>query len=974
MAERSIVVRLRAEVAGYKAAMDQAAASTKAVGTEAARAQTGLGRMVQSAQNNRAAWTTAGASLTAYGVAAVGSLTYATNAAMKWESAWTGVTKTVDGSTDQMAALEQQLRDLATTLPATHEEIAAVAEAAGQLGVKRESIVAFTKTMVDLSETTNLSADEAATSIAQLMNVMQTAPEDVDNLGAALVALGNDGASTERDIIQMAQRIAGAGKIVGLTEGEVMGLANALASTGIEVEAGGSAVSKIMIDISKAVSEGGADLEMWARVAGMSAKDFAAAWRGDPAMAMADFVEGMGRMNAAGGDVFGTLDALGQSDVRVTRALLSMANAGDLLRNSLALGNSAWEDNTALLIEAEKRYDTTEAKLQIAKNSLQDAAITVGEQLLPALAGLAEGVAAVAQWFGDLPAPIQGAATAMTGITGVTALLAGGFLLIVPRVLDVVLAMRKLNSEGSRIPGVMGGIGKAAGGIGIATAAFAGLTAVVEGLSDSNDDLALSAATATEALLGMSSAADLSSAFDGIGAGADRVRDLEDAFRRVASPSNLDRLQDFGGSVRGIFGGGRTARSETLDQIKALGEGLATIVQSGNAEMAAEKFAMLDEAWISAGGSADELIGLMPAYRDALAAAANEETLAADGAGAVADGLSEIDPAAQAASDAVVAWRETVSEAFAAFVDPSGAFQAAIDKNREWAEATAQATSDSEDSWETYYDGVTVSAADYIAQLQAQVDAQRAWSDNLVSLSERAQTGMTGKMREAARGMIDELMALGPAGAEQVALLASMSDDELAQVVTLYQQKGAEAAAALVTSVENTRAPEMDLIIDTVGAEAAANHFFNTQNGRRITFTVGASGQVNYKVSGTGLSFFDEGGWTGPGSKYQPAGIVHADEHVIRASSRRSIEAMAPGYLDNLNRWGAGALHGYADGGRVMADRYAMPAWPSAAPRGSGDAAGGVNVTVGQIVAADPNAAYTALGHHMRFGFAGVGS
>ena len=137
---------------------------------------------------------------------------------------------------------------------------------------------------------------------------------------------------------------------------------------------------------------------------------------------------------------------------------------------------------------------------------------------------------------------------------------------------------------------------------------------------------------------------------------------------------------------------------------------------------------------------------------------------------------------------------------------------------------------------------------------------------------------------------------------------------------------------------------------------------------------MGASGQVNYKVSGTGLSFFDEGGWTGPGSKYQPAGIVHADEHVIRASSRRSIEAMAPGYLDNLNRWGAGALHGYADGGRVMADRYAMPAWPSAAPRGSGDAAGGVNVTVGQIVAADPNAAYTALGHHMRFGFAGVGS
>src|SRR3546814_19713866 len=59
-----------------------------------------------------------------------------------------------------------------------------------------------------LGETTNLSADEAATSLAQLMNIMQTAPEDVDRLGSAVVALGNNGASTERDIVEMSQRIA----------------------------------------------------------------------------------------------------------------------------------------------------------------------------------------------------------------------------------------------------------------------------------------------------------------------------------------------------------------------------------------------------------------------------------------------------------------------------------------------------------------------------------------------------------------------------------------------------------------------------------------------------------------------------------------------------------------------------------------------------------------------------------------------
>ncbi|WP_165788116.1 peptidoglycan DD-metalloendopeptidase family protein [Arthrobacter glacialis] len=64
---------------------------------------------------------------------------------------------------------------------------------------------------------------------------------------------------------------------------------------------------------------------------------------------------------------------------------------------------------------------------------------------------------------------------------------------------------------------------------------------------------------------------------------------------------------------------------------------------------------------------------------------------------------------------------------------------------------------------------------------------------------------------------------------------------------------------------------------------------------------------------------FAEGGWTGPGSKYQPAGVVHADEFVVNKASRRGIERRAPGLLDSLNTFGASALSklGYAKGGRV---------------------------------------------------------
>ena len=60
---------------------------------------------------------------------------------------------------------------------------------------------------------------------------------------------------------------------------------------------------------------------------------------------------------------------------------------------------------------------------------------------------------------------------------------------------------------------------------------------------------------------------------------------------------------------------------------------------------------------------------------------------------------------------------------------------------------------------------------------------------------------------------------------------------------------------------------------------------------------------------------FSSGGYTGPGSKYTPAGIVHADEFVISKEGRRGFERKFPGYLDHINQHGT--LPGYATGGQV---------------------------------------------------------
>jgi murein DD-endopeptidase MepM/ murein hydrolase activator NlpD len=61
---------------------------------------------------------------------------------------------------------------------------------------------------------------------------------------------------------------------------------------------------------------------------------------------------------------------------------------------------------------------------------------------------------------------------------------------------------------------------------------------------------------------------------------------------------------------------------------------------------------------------------------------------------------------------------------------------------------------------------------------------------------------------------------------------------------------------------------------------------------------------------------FDVGGYTGRGGKYEPAGIVHRNEHVIRSESTESVNKAAPGFLDHLNKHGAKALQGILPGFR----------------------------------------------------------
>lgn len=396
----------------------------------------------------------------------------ATKAAVEFESAFAGVEKTVDGTTEQLAALRQGILDMAEEIPASTTEIAAVAEAAGQLGIATDDILDFTRVMLDMGVATNLSAEEAATAIARIANITGMRGEDYSRFASTVVALGNAHATTEREIVEMTNRLASAGTIAGLSEPDILALSTAMSSVGIEAEAGGTAMTQTLTAISKAIANGGDKLEKFAKVSGMSSEEFVKAWSEDPITAISAFIGGLGKMNENGEDTIALLDDLDLAGIRQSNMLKSLALAHDTLDSAIKTSHSAWEDNTALSEEASKRYQTLASQLQILKNKLYNLAEAFGEILLPIINNIVAGLQNAIGWFsnlddgvkktilivGGLIAAISPVAGIISGIAGAMSKLSGT---VIPAIIEAATKMGPIIT--TVVEGISSGIGAAIG-------------------------------------------------------------------------------------------------------------------------------------------------------------------------------------------------------------------------------------------------------------------------------------------------------------------------------------------------------------------------------------------------------------------------------------------------------------------------------------------------------------------------------
>lgn len=419
-------------------------------------------------------------------------------ASMDFESAITGVAKTTDLTDEELAAMSDSIKALSTEIPATTEEIAAVAEAAGQLGIQKDALLDFTEIMTMLGTATNMTADEAATALARFANITGMATDNYGRLGSVIVDLGNNFATTESEIVAMGTRLASAGKLAGLTEPEIMALAAAMSSVGIEAEAGGTAMTQTLNAIEKAVAKGGDDLAEFARIAGMSSEEFSSAWKNDAMSALTSFIGGLGKLDEQGESTVLVLEDLGLTGIRQSNMLKALGLAADQMTGAVNTANTAWQQNTALTNEANKRYATAQSRLTVMQNAYNNLKVAIGDAYTPALS---EAYGVGTKVLNEITKFVQANPGVVAAITGLSTALGAAAVAAAAFALKAKIAAAAAAFLTTVTPGVNVIMGVAAA-VGVVTAGIIALA------SSAANDAVPSVKELTEAARGMREAMD----------------------------------------------------------------------------------------------------------------------------------------------------------------------------------------------------------------------------------------------------------------------------------------------------------------------------------------------------------------------------------------------------------------------------------------------------------------------------------
>lgn len=303
----------------------------------------------------------------------------------------TGLTKT------QTEALSGQLRKIDTRT--SQMELLDLARVAGKLGLTgSEDVEGFVraadKINVALSEDLGGNAEEALNQIGKLVDIFRLKEtygiEDaMIRVGSVINELGASSTANEGYLVDFTKRLAGVAPQAGISIENIIGLGATLDQFGQQCETAGTAVSQAISGMFKKT-------DVYARIAGMSVKDFAALMNNDANAAFITFLRGLNNGNGGMAELTKNLGSLKLEGSRAVQILGALAKNVDVLEQQQQLANKAFADGTSILNEFNTKNSSAQAQFEKSKKILQNWKVEIGRGLMPVVYGLTDALARLA--------------------------------------------------------------------------------------------------------------------------------------------------------------------------------------------------------------------------------------------------------------------------------------------------------------------------------------------------------------------------------------------------------------------------------------------------------------------------------------------------------------------------------------------------------------------------------------------------
>ena len=323
--------------------------------------------------------------------------------AMDMESAMADVRKVVDFDTpQQFKEMQVDIVNLSKSIPMAASELAKIVAAGGQSGIAKEDLTSFAESAAKMGVAFDITADEAGEMMAKWRTAFKMNQVEVVDLADKINYLGNNTAASAPKISDVVRRIGPLGEIGGVASGEIAALGASMVGAGIESEVAATGIKNLILGMvageGATKSQAGAFAQL-----GLDATDMAKRMQTD---AKGAIVEVLSKIQA--------LDKYQQASVlkelfgsESLSAIAPLLGNLDNLQKNMGLVGDKSKYTGSMQAEFSARIETTEAKLTLAKNSAEAAAMALGNNLLPAvqsLAGLfAKGADAVTYFTQEYP-------------------------------------------------------------------------------------------------------------------------------------------------------------------------------------------------------------------------------------------------------------------------------------------------------------------------------------------------------------------------------------------------------------------------------------------------------------------------------------------------------------------------------------------------------------------------------------------